>query len=89
MFIGEIKIHSFIKLAEITFSGANILSNLRDQRGTLKGAQRKMLDLLTTLGLSNTVLRLIDRRTHQDKFILFGGMLLTCIIMFLVWKYLA
>jgi len=24
MFIGEIKIHSFTKLAEITFSGANL-----------------------------------------------------------------
>lgn len=73
---------------ELLHSGTNILSNLRDQRGTLKGAQRKVLDLMTTLGLSNTVMRLIDRRTHQDKFILFGGMLLTCIIMFIVWKYL-
>jgi len=74
---------------ELLHSGANILTNLRDQRGTLKGVQRKMLDLMTTLGLSNTVLRLIDRRTHQDKFILFGGMLLTTVIMFLIWKYLA
>ena len=73
---------------EILYTGNNILSNLRDQRGTLKGVQRKMLDLLNTLGLSNTVLRLIERRSHQDKFILFGGMILTCIIMFLVWKYL-
>jgi len=73
---------------ELLHSGSNILSNLRDQRSTLKGVQRKMLDLMTTLGLSNTVLRFIDRRTHQDKFILFGGMLLTCVIMFLIWKYL-
>jgi Golgi SNAP receptor complex protein 2 len=74
---------------EILHTGTSLLANLRDQRGTLKNVQRKVLDMMTTLGLSNTVMRLIDRRAHQDKFILFGGMLVTCIIMFLVWKYLA
>jgi len=74
---------------ELLHTGTSILSNLRDQRGTLKTVQRKVLDMMTTLGLSNTVMRLIDRRTHQDKFILFGGMIITCVIMFLAWKYLA
>lgn len=73
---------------ELIVTGTNIMSNLREQHGTLKGIQRRVLDMMTTLGLSNTVMRLIDRRTHQDKFILYGGMLVTCIIMFLVWKYL-
>ena len=73
---------------ELLSTGTNVLTGLRDQRNTLKGVQRRMLDIMTTLGLSNTVLRLIDRRTHQDKFVLFGGMLFTCLVMFLVWKYL-
>lgn len=73
---------------EMIYTGSNVLSNLRDQRGTLKGVQRKVLDIMNTLGLSNTVLRLIERRSSQDKIILYGGMILTCIIMFLVWKYL-
>lgn len=73
---------------ELLSTGSSILSNLRDQRGTLKGVQRRILDMMTTLGLSNTVMRLIDRRTHQDKYILLGGMIVTCIIMLLVWKYL-
>lgn len=41
------------------------------------------------LGLSNTVMRLIEKRAGQDKFIMIGGMLLTCIVMFLVVKYLS
>lgn len=73
---------------ELLYTGGNIISNIREQRVSLKGAHKKMLDLANTLGLSNTVLRLIERRSHQDKFILFGGMILTCIIMWLVWKYL-
>ena len=76
------------EVGEMISSGSDILSNLKEQRMTLKGARKKMLDIANTLGLSNTVLRLIERRTTQDKFILYGGMIFTCIFMFLVWKYL-
>ncbi|KAH6927594.1 hypothetical protein HPB50_006130 [Hyalomma asiaticum] len=69
-------------------SGTSILSNLREQRTTLKGAHRKILDVANTLGMSNTVMRMIERRTYQDKLILFGGMFVTCVVMFLVVKYL-
>ena len=62
--------------------GSSILENLREQRGTLKGAQRKMLDVLNTLGMSNTVIRMIEKRAEGDKRILIGGMILTC---FLMW----
>lgn len=72
---------------ELLSTGSNVITNLREQRVTLKGAQKKILDIANTLGLSNTVLRLIERRTYQDKFILYGGMILTCIIMYLVWRY--
>ena len=68
--------------------GNSILGNLKEQKYTLKGAHKKILDVANTLGLSNTVLRLIERRSHQDKFILFGGMIFICIFMFSVWKYL-
>ncbi|KAG7243550.1 hypothetical protein INR49_011106 [Caranx melampygus] len=64
-------------------SGSSILNGLRDQRSTLKGTHKKMLDVANMLGLSNTVMRLIERRATQDKFIMIGGMLLTCVFMFL------
>ncbi|XP_056434896.1 Golgi SNAP receptor complex member 2 [Gadus chalcogrammus] len=69
-------------------SGSSILNGLRDQRGTLKGTHKKMLDVANMLGLSNTVMRLIERRATQDKLIMIGGMLLTCVIIFLVIRYL-
>ena len=73
---------------DLLSSGTSIISNLREQRLTLKGAHKKILDIANTLGLSNTVMRLIEKRASQDKIILFGGMIVTCIIMFLAWKYL-
>ncbi|KAM9474389.1 Golgi SNAP receptor complex member 2 [Salvelinus alpinus] len=69
-------------------SGSSILTGLRDQRGTLKGTHKKMLDVANMLGLSNTVMRLIEKRATQDKLIMIGGMLLTCVVMYLVVKYL-
>lgn len=75
------------EMENMLLSGHSVLENLKTQRLTLKGAQRKILDLANTLGLSNTVMRLIERRTYQDKFILYGGMILTLVIMFLIWKY--
>ncbi|XP_043858066.1 Golgi SNAP receptor complex member 2 isoform X1 [Dromiciops gliroides] len=68
--------------------GHSILEGLRAQRMTLKGTQKKILDIANMLGLSNTVMRLIEKRAFQDKYFMIGGMLLTCVIMFLVVQYL-
>ncbi|XP_060758053.1 Golgi SNAP receptor complex member 2 [Neoarius graeffei] len=70
-------------------SGSSILNGLRDQRSTLKGTHKKMLDVANMLGLSNTVMRLIEKRATQDKFIMVGGMVITCVVMFLVVTYLS
>ncbi|XP_056404690.1 Golgi SNAP receptor complex member 2 isoform X1 [Hyla sarda] len=69
-------------------SGTSILDGLRDQRKTLKGTQKKILDVANMLGLSNTVMRLIEKRAFQDKAIMISGMVVTCVVMFLVFKYL-
>ncbi|CAO2624088.1 Golgi SNAP receptor complex member 2 [Lemmus lemmus] len=68
--------------------GHSILEGLRAQRLTLKGTQKKILDIANMLGLSNTVVRLIEKRAFQDKCFMIGGMVLTCAVMFLVVQYL-
>ncbi|XP_043440781.1 Golgi SNAP receptor complex member 2 isoform X6 [Leopardus geoffroyi] len=68
--------------------GHSILDGLRAQRLTLKGTQKKILDIANMLGLSNTVMRLTEKRAFQDKYFMIGGMLLTCVVMFLVVQYL-
>ncbi|XP_031562216.1 Golgi SNAP receptor complex member 2-like [Actinia tenebrosa] len=75
-------------LDDMISSGSSILTGLREQRYTLKGAQKRILDLANTLGLSNTVMRLIDKRATQDKWIVLIGIVVTCAIMFLAVKYL-
>ncbi|KAK2110944.1 Golgi SNAP receptor complex member 2 [Saguinus oedipus] len=52
------------------------------------GTQKKILDIANMLGLSNTVMRLIEKRAFQDKYFMIGGMLVTLTVMFLVVHYL-
>ncbi|PWA91161.1 membrin 12 [Artemisia annua] len=74
-------------LEEATATGTAILAKYSEQRDRLKGAQRKALDVLNTLGLSNTILRVIERRNRVDQRIKYAGMILTFIIVvaFLRW----
>nr|XP_039332305.1 Golgi SNAP receptor complex member 2 isoform X4 [Saimiri boliviensis boliviensis] len=40
---------------------------------TTNGTQKKILDIANMLGLSNTVMRLIEKRAFQDKYFMIGG----------------
>jgi Golgi SNAP receptor complex protein 2 len=68
-------------------AGTAVLAKYADQRDRLKAAQRKALDVLNTVGLSNSVLRVIERRHRLDKWISYGGIVLTIIIVIVVWRW--
>lgn len=53
-------------------SASNSLAALMQQRSSLKGVQKKVLDMAATLGLSNSVLRAIERRQTWDKLLVYG-----------------
>lgn len=69
---------------EMIMSGSSILSSLVNQRETLKAAKSKLITIGNTLGLSNHTMKLIQRRFSEDKYILFGGMILTLMVMSIV-----
>lgn len=69
-------------------AGMSILTNMTGQRERLKAAQRKALDVLNTLGLSDSLLRLIERRQRLDSWIVYGGMLLVLFLMVALWWWL-
>lgn len=66
---------SSAQLDAMTESATNSLAALIQQRSSLKGVQRKVLDLASTLGLSNNVLRAIERRQTFDKILVYGCVL--------------
>ncbi|EAT43333.1 AAEL005217-PA [Aedes aegypti] len=69
---------------EMLWTGSNILDGLRNQRETLKGAKKRILDVSNTLGLSNQTMKMIERRLAEDKYVMVGGMIVTLLIIVLV-----
>ncbi|KAG6553469.1 hypothetical protein Mapa_004381 [Marchantia paleacea] len=74
-------------LDEAYATGAAVLAKYSEQRERLKSAQRKALDVLNTVGLSNSVLRVIERRHRVDKWISYVGMFVTVVIVISVWRW--
>tara|TARA_B100001540_G_scaffold315174_1_gene341794 strand:+ start:13761 stop:14156 length:396 start_codon:yes stop_codon:yes gene_type:complete len=70
---------------ELLETGANVLGNLTEQSATLRNAKRKMLTLLDKMGVSASLLRVIDRRQRLDAILVYGGMVFTIVFVFIIW----
>ncbi|KAH8555795.1 hypothetical protein BGW37DRAFT_419388 [Umbelopsis sp. PMI_123] len=66
----------------------HVLENLTDQHGILKQTQRRILDTANTLGLSQNVIRYIERRSAQDKWIFIIGVIITIGLLWAIVHYL-
>ena len=47
----------------------------------------QVLDVLTSIGLSDSLLRMIDRRQRLDAIIVYGGMLLVVVVLLMLWWF--
>lgn len=79
--------NSHMMIEEAYATGVAVLSKYADQRDRLKRAQRKALDILNTVGLSNSVLKLIERRHRLDKWIAYAGMIVTVVVVYMFWRW--
>ncbi|KAI1289369.1 Golgi SNAP receptor complex member 2 [Halotydeus destructor] len=81
-------LNSHREIDDMLTQGAEVMGSLRHQRHVLKNARTKMFDIATNLGMSNTVMQFIEKRASKDKMILYLGMIVFTLFMFLVWFYL-
>jgi Golgi SNAP receptor complex protein 2 len=63
------------------------LSALRNQGRKMKSAHRKLYDIANSLGVSRSILRVIERRSFWDKLLVYGGMATTLFVMIFMWRY--
>mmetsp|Transcript_43290 Transcript_43290/g.100335 ORF Transcript_43290/g.100335 Transcript_43290/m.100335 type:complete len:222 (-) Transcript_43290:128-793(-) len=75
-------------LDDIVGQGQQILGSLVGQNKILKGARRKLLDAANAMGVSASLVSVIDRRQTGDKWLVYGGMVLTLFILFSLWYLL-
>ena len=70
----------------LTGNATAVLDQLGQQRGALKGVHKRVLDLSTTLGVSNSVMKMIERRQFLDKLLVYGGMLAVLALLWFVHR---
>lgn len=72
---------------DMLMTGAGVLENIRYQGEKLKGARQRIVSIGNTLGLSNHTMKLIEKRLHEDKYVMYGGMGVSLLVIFLVIYY--
>ncbi|KAF2861572.1 hypothetical protein K470DRAFT_214542 [Piedraia hortae CBS 480.64] len=75
-------------LDEYLERGRAVLGDLSDQKGVLKGTQRKLYSVGTTLGISGDTIRMVERRARSDKWIFWGCVVIFVVFVYLVLRYL-
>ncbi|KAF1992499.1 hypothetical protein K402DRAFT_388155 [Aulographum hederae CBS 113979] len=68
--------------------GRDVLADLSRQRDVMKGTQRRLYSVGTTLGISGDTIRMVERRAKQDKWIFWGGVVVFVGFCWLVLRYL-
>jgi chromosome segregation ATPase len=67
------------------FTGEAQLSSLQSQKQQMRGVKRMVLDIGNTLGVSQQVMRMIERRDKTDGYFVAGGMLITLLVLYVTW----
>lgn len=72
------------RIEEYINIGTSTLDSLKGQRNIMKSTQRRVLDAGAQLGISQSVMRIISRRTAQDRYIFYGGVIFTLLVLYWV-----
>lgn len=71
-------------LDEYLERGRAVLGDLGQQREMLKGTQKRLYSVGTTLGISGDTIRMVERRAKEDKWIFWGGVFVFFLFCWLV-----
>eukprot|EP01119_Soliformovum_irregulare_P012125 TRINITY_DN3133_c0_g1_i1.p1 TRINITY_DN3133_c0_g1~~TRINITY_DN3133_c0_g1_i1.p1 ORF type:complete len:145 (+),score=15.51 TRINITY_DN3133_c0_g1_i1:248-682(+) len=78
--------HSLNKARDIESQTIEILAGLYNQNRQIRGMVDKMHSFANTLGISRSIMRVIDRRQQMDKNMVYGGMVaILLLIIFMYW----
>ncbi|KAE8907456.1 hypothetical protein PF010_g18554 [Phytophthora fragariae] len=74
-------------VSDLTSLSQSILGDLGEQRNRMKNVRTKLLDIANRLGLSSSLLRVIERRDTVDFWIVIGGMVFTLVFFYVCYSY--
>lgn len=68
-------------------AGTLTLAALKKQRSVLKGARSRALDMASSLGVSQTLIRWIDLRAKQDSVLFYSGIIFSIALLVFLYIY--
>jgi golgi SNAP receptor complex member 2 len=68
--------------------GQSVHASLVNQNLRLEGSRSRVSEILGTLGMSQSLMKAIERKVGQDRVLVYGGMVVTIVVLFLVWWFL-
>jgi Golgi SNAP receptor complex protein 2 len=82
---GDSLMTSHNMMNDLLASGQASLSSLVGQRQRMRWVSRKMYDIGNKIGLSNSTMRMIERRDATDAYLVFGGMIVTLLVIYFLY----
>lgn len=76
---------SQVMTADLIASGQASLSSLRQQREQMGGITGVLFQMSNRLGLTQSTMRIIERRDITDAYLVFGGIIVTLIVLYIFW----
>mmetsp|Transcript_35776 Transcript_35776/g.80388 ORF Transcript_35776/g.80388 Transcript_35776/m.80388 type:complete len:210 (-) Transcript_35776:27-656(-) len=70
---------------DLLASGQSSLSSLVNQRQKMRWINRQVLNIGNKLGLSQSTIRMIERRDTTDAYLVFGGMITTLLVIYCLY----
>ncbi|KAL3922851.1 MAG: hypothetical protein SGARI_006355 [Bacillariaceae sp.] len=70
---------------DLIANGEASYNALKDQRRQMTGVSKFLGQIDDRLGISNSTMRIIERRDVTDAYFVLGGCVITCIVIYFVW----
>ena len=67
--------------------GQETLNELLEQKDRLKNIQRKVFDIMNYLGISQSIIKAVEKRDFTDKWIVFIGMVVVSLFLLVLWWF--
>ena len=83
----EVLSNTSSRLDDFISIGMATISDLKSQRSALKSTHQSLLNAATSLGISQSILRIIRQRSGQERAIFYFGIIFTFVVIFILLKY--
>ena len=78
---------STLMVDDLITNGSGSLTALVEQRQMMRGVRNVVMRMRNVMGLTNSTMRIIERRDITDAYLVLAGIIVTCIFPFRLNRY--